>query len=123
MNRASGRNARRAQRTAVRLPLVVSLVLIGAAACATPVSGNARATPVPVETAGQTVRQSLVDLAEAGVLHYRGTLVNPNGKQLTLDVSVTATGEAGGTITTDGQQGSLLVVDGALYVNAPALFW
>jgi hypothetical protein len=65
----------------------------------------------------------LADLAEAGVLHYHGSLVNPNHKQVELDVSVTATGEAGGTLTVGGQHGSLVVVDGALYVNAPARFW
>jgi hypothetical protein len=105
----------------VALGLLVLLLVC--AACADEVGGRAAAQAVPVLTAGQTVRQALLNLAEAGVLHYRGSLVNPNGKQLGLDVSVTATGEAGGSITVGGQQGALLVVSGTLYVDAPAQFW
>ncbi len=112
----------RASRSAVRLFVLLPLLLF-AAACADSMGGTPSAQPVPVLSATQVVGQSLVDLGEAGVLHYRGTLVNPDGKQLGLDVSVTATGEAGGTITVGGQHGSLVVVDGALYVDAPAQFW
>lgn len=78
---------------------------------------------MPVLSAGESARQSLTDLAEAGVVHYQGTLTNPDAKQLTLDVNVTATGEAGGTIAVGGKQGQLEVVDGTLYVDAPAQFW
>jgi hypothetical protein len=106
-----------------RALLLVPVLVLACAACADSVGGTPRAQPVPVLSATQTVRQSLVDLSEAGVLHYSGTLVNPDGKQLGLDVSVTATGEADGTITVGGQHGSLVVVDGALYVDAPAQFW
>ncbi|HEX3647014.1 MAG TPA: hypothetical protein VHV49_01225 [Pseudonocardiaceae bacterium] len=98
-------------------------ILLGVAACADPVGGQARGAPVPVLSAGQSARQSLTDLAEAGVVHYQGTLTNPDRKQITLDVNVTATGEAGGTIAVGGQQGRLEVVDGTLYVDAPAQFW
>jgi hypothetical protein len=105
----------------VGLPLLAVGALV--VACSDPVSGQGQGTPVPVLSAGQSARQSLTDLAEAGVVHYQGTLHNPNGKQVTLDVNVTATGEAGGTISVGGQQGSLEVVNGTLYVNAPAQFW
>ncbi|HEY3748103.1 MAG TPA: hypothetical protein VGL80_02800 [Pseudonocardiaceae bacterium] len=139
MNRASVRNGRPERRPgpatpqcrprpapharARRLLFLLPLLVLACAACAEPLGGQAAALPVPVLSAGQTVRQSLLDLAEAGVLHYRGTLANPNGRQITLDVSVTATGEAGGSLTVGGQQGSLVVVDGVLYVDAPAQFW
>lgn len=98
-------------------------LVLGVAACANPLDGQARGVPVPVLSAGQSARQSLTDLAEAGVLHYQGTLINPDSKQITLDVNVTATGEAGGTIAVGGQQGLVEVVDGTLYVDAPAQFW
>lgn len=101
------------------LPLVAVLC----AGCAQTVGGNPTATPVPVLSTAQTVRQSLLNLAEAGVLHYSGSLVNPDDKTIGLDVSVTATGEAAGSITAAGQQGSLLLVGGTLYVDAPAQFW
>jgi hypothetical protein len=103
--------------------LLVPVLFLLCSACADPIGGRAAAPPVPVLSAEQAVRQSLVGLGEAGVLHYQGTLVNPDGKQVGLDVSVTATGEAGGTITVGAQHGALVVVSGALYVDAPAQFW
>ncbi|HEX5401723.1 MAG TPA: hypothetical protein VFX16_05410 [Pseudonocardiaceae bacterium] len=106
-----------------RLLALLPLLVLACASCADPLGGQAAARPVPVLSASQTVVQSIGDLAEAGVLHYRGALTNPNGKQIALDVSVTATGEAGGTLTVGGQQGSMVVVDGVLYVDAPAQFW
>jgi hypothetical protein len=102
---------------------VLAAVLLGCAGCAFTVGGAPAATPVPVLSAAQTVQQSLLNLAEAGVLHYHGSLVNPNHKTIDLDISVTATGEAGGSITAGGQQGALVMVDGTLYVDAPAQFW
>jgi hypothetical protein len=102
---------------------VLAAVLLGCAGCALTVGGAPAATPVPVLSAAQTVQQSLLNLAEAGVLHYHGSLVNPNHKTIDLDISVTATGEAGGSITAGGQQGALVMVAGTLYVDAPAQFW
>jgi hypothetical protein len=98
-------------------------ILLGCAGCALTVGGAPAATPVPVLSAAQTVRQSLLNLTEAGVLHYHGSLVNPNHKPIDLDISVTATGEAGGSISAGGQQGALVLVGGTLYVDAPAQFW
>jgi hypothetical protein len=106
-----------------RLLGLLPLLLLACAACAYPVGGTAAVVAIPVLSAAQTVQQSLLNLAEAGVVHYRGSLVNPDGKELDLDASVTATGEAGGTMSIGGQQGALVVVDGALYVDAPAQFW
>lgn len=117
MNRAIARTSWR------RLFLLLPVLVLGCAGCARSVDGQAAVVPVPVLSATQTVQQALVNLAEAGVVHYRGALTNPDGKQIDLDVSVTATGEAGGTLSVGGQQGSLVVVDGALYVDAPARFW
>src|SRR6266566_3711120 len=116
MNGASG--ARRWRRWAM-LPIV----LLGCAGCALTVGGAPAAVPVPMLSAAQTVQQSLLNLAEAGVLHYHGSLVNPNHKTIDLDISVTATGEAGGAISAAGQQGALVMVGGTLYVDAPAQFW
>jgi hypothetical protein len=123
MIRVSWRNGRPRRLSSTRLTVLCALLALGVAACASPVGGRASAVPVPVLSAGDNLRQSLLNLAEAGVLHYRGSLVNPNGRRLTLDVSVTATGEAGGTVTAGDQQGSLLVVAGTLFVDAPARFW
>jgi hypothetical protein len=106
-----------------RLPAVLVALLVACAGCAHVLGGQPAATPVPVLTAAQAARQALANLTEAGVVHYRGSLTNPDGKQITLDVSVTATGEAGGSITVGDEHGSLLVVNGTLYVNAPARFW
>ncbi len=102
---------------------VLPAVLLCCAGCALTVGGAPAATPVPVLSAAQTVQQSLLNLGEAGVLHYHGSLVNPNHKTIDLDISVTATGEAGGSISAGGQQGALVLVDGTLYVDAPAQFW
>lgn len=104
-------------------PLLVALICAAGAGCAQTVAGNPASTPVPVLSTAQTVRQSLLNLTEAGVLHYQGSLVNPDDKTIDLDVSVTATGEAAGSIGTAGQQGSLVLVGGTLYVDAPAQFW
>ena len=106
-----------------RFRWLLSAAVLTCAGCAHVVSGTPAATPVPVLSMAQTVRQSLLNLAEAGVLHYQGSLVNPNHKTINLDVSVTATGEAAGSITAAGQQGSLVLVGGTLYVDAPAQFW
>lgn len=121
MKRAVERSASR--RLSVRGLVLLPLVLLGCAACADSLGGHASALPVPVLTAEQSVQQSLVNLGEAGVVHYRGSLTNPDGKLIDLDVSVTATGEAGGSLSVGGLQGSMVVVDGALYVDAPAQFW
>jgi len=102
------------------VPLLVAVLCAG---CAETVGGSPAATPVPVLSTPQTVRQSLLNLTEAGVLHYQGSLVNPVGKTINLDVSVTATGEAAGSIGAAGQQGSLVLAGGTLYVDAPAQFW
>lgn len=112
---------RRAGRAAAPVPFAVLVLLC--AGCAHVLGGRAAATPVPVLDAAQTVRQAVLDLGEAGVLHYHGSLQNPDGKQVGLDVSVTATGEAGGTVTVGDQQGSLVAVAGSLYVDAPGQFW
>lgn len=117
MNRASGPKNR------AWLPAVFVVLLAGCVACASTVGGHAGATPVPVLSAAQIAQQSLVNLGEAGVLHYHGSLVNPDGKQLGLDVSVTATGEAGGSVSVGGQRGALVVANGGLYVDAPGQFW
>jgi hypothetical protein len=117
MIRTSGRPGR------VRFPALLAVLLAGCAGCAHVVGGQPAATPVPVLNAAQTVHQALTDLGEAGVLHYRGSLQNPDGKQIGLDISVTATGEAAGTVTVGGQQGSLVAVSGSLYVDAPGQFW
>jgi hypothetical protein len=99
------------------------VVALACAGCADAVQGDPAAAPIPVLTSADTARQSLVDLAEAGVVHYHGSLVNPNHKTVTLDVGVTTTGEVDGTVTANGQQGALVTVDHTLYVNAPAAFW
>ena len=102
---------------------LLSFVVIACAGCAQTVGGDPAAAPVPVLSVAAATRQALLNLAEAGVLHYQGSLVNPNNKTIGLDVSVTATGEAGGSISAAGQQGALVLVGGTLYVDAPAQFW
>ncbi len=104
-------------------PALLAVLLTCCCGCAAVLGGQSAATPVPVLDAAQTIQQSLLDLGEAGVLHYRGSLLNPDGKQIGLDVSVTATGEAAGAITAGGVQGAVVVVAGSLYVDAPGTFW
>jgi hypothetical protein len=118
MDRSNGRSAHRWRRWAL-LPVVA----LACAGCSGAVRGAPAATPVPVLSSADVARQSLVNLAEAGVVHYRGSLVNPDGKPITLDVSITTTGEVGGTVGTAGQQGSLVDVGHTLYVDAPSAFW
>lgn len=118
MDRANSRAVRRWRRWAL-----TPVIALACAGCSGAVTGEPAAAPLPVLSSAQVVRQSLLNLAEAGVVRYQGSLVNPDGRTIGLDVSVTTTGEAGGSITVNGQQGTLVDVGHALYVNAPAALW
>jgi hypothetical protein len=112
-------------RAKTRKPWCLALVpalLLACVGC-TAVSGAPGGTPVPVLSTDDAVRQSVIDLGESGVVHYAGSLTANGGKAIFLDLSVTATGEVDGTITVAGQQGGLLAVGGAVYVNATPALW
>ncbi len=97
--------------------------LLTCAGCDVGIDGTATATPIPVETAAQVEHQSITDLAEAGVLHYQGSLTASGDDDLTVDLMVTATGEATGTVALSGQTAQVADLGGRLFLNAGQPFW
>lgn len=79
--------------------------------------------PVPPSTTGVALEQSIVDLKAAGAVHYDGSLTAPAGDKVTLDITVTKAGESSGSLTVNGLQASVLVVDHTLYLKAGLDFW
>ncbi|HEX3784715.1 MAG TPA: hypothetical protein VHX38_34065 [Pseudonocardiaceae bacterium] len=102
---------------------MLATALLACAGCAAGISGKATATPIPVETAAGVEHQAITNLSEAGVLHYDGTLTNSDNDQLSLDLLVTSTGEATGTVTLDSQQAQLADLGGRLFLDAGQAFW
>ncbi len=127
---AAGGAARPGTRPAVRpgrrpAALVVALVasvVAFAAGCTSAVPGHATAGPPPPTTARGAMYLAMLNLAAASAVRYRGSFDN-GGDTTGLDATVTSAGEASGTLTVDGVQLGMLVLQGATYLRAPESFW
>src|SRR6266511_2681866 len=127
---AAGGAARPGTRPAVRpgrrpVALVVALVasvVAFAAGCTSAVPGHATAGPPPPTTARGAMYLAMLNLAAASAVRYRGSFDN-GGDTTGLDATVTSAGEASGTLTVDGVQLGMLVLQGATYLRAPESFW
>jgi hypothetical protein len=91
--------------------------------CANAMAGSATAVVTKPVTVAQVRTQALADLAQAGLLHFTGTVTQPSESDVTVDLSATASGEVDGTLKTAGQTAQMISVDDALYLNGPAGFW
>jgi hypothetical protein len=99
------------------------VVAVLTTACSSEVSGAPNAGKVPPASAAELVSQSLRNLGEAGTVHYQGALRSASGERIGFDLTAATTGEIAGSITLNDAPGTVLVINKALYLNAPAAFW
>lgn len=102
---------------------LAGLVLLVATACSNGIAGQPSAAEIPPPSASESVTQSLVDLGEAGAVHYKGSLTSGTDEKVTFDLTAALTGEVFGAITVDGKPASVLVLNKTLYLKGPAEFW
>jgi hypothetical protein len=110
------------QRTRAKLTGLACVVALLATGC-NEVDGTANVAKVPPASAADLVSQSLRNLSEAGTVRYRGALRSASGERIGFDLTAATTGEMAGSITLNDAPGTLLVINKALYLNAPAAFW
>lgn len=103
--------------------LLCAVIMVWCAGCANAMTGTPDATPIPVVTLAQSIRQSMADLAESGVLHYTGSLVTSDNVTVGFTLNVTQDALVSGTLSAGGQQAAVLVVAGLTYLNGPGAFW
>lgn len=106
-----------------RLAAVFGSAVLAVAGCSNAVSGSPIAAEVAPPTAAESITQSLINLGEAGAVHYQGTMSSASDDPVTFDLTAAQTGEIHGTFTHDGKPATLLVVNKATYVKAAADFW
>jgi hypothetical protein len=106
-----------------RLAALLGAVTLLCAACSNEISGSPSPAPIAPLTATESVSQSLLDLGEAGTMHYKGTLTSASDEKITFELTVSLSGEVLGSITVDGSPAAVLVVNKSFYVKAPAAFW
>lgn len=114
---------RRAGMPTAMITLAIASLIGLTAGCTSDVSGSPKGVDIGPLTTAEGTAQAEVDLAEAAVVHYTGTLVAADGGELTADVLATMSGEVSGTITLDALPASVLYVGNTLYLNAPVNFW
>src|ERR1044072_4693080 len=101
--------------------LLAPLILL--AGCQNSVVGQATVASAKPLTTGQVAVQALTDLGEAGALHVTGGLPTLSGAKVGVDLRVTRTGEALGTLTINGQRAQVVLLSKTPYLNGPAAFW
>ncbi|MFC7613798.1 hypothetical protein ACFQV2_09685 [Actinokineospora soli] len=101
-----------------------AVLALGAAlaACTSTTQGAPRAAPVAPTSAEQAATQALLDLAESGAVHYKGTM-SASGSDLEFDLTAVRTGEVRGTLTVDGERADVLVLNDTIYLKGGAEFW
>ncbi|WP_157440163.1 hypothetical protein [Actinokineospora inagensis] len=93
------------------------------AACDSAVAGSPVAATIGPPSTSDSAAQSLVDLGEAGLLHYKGTMSTASGSPVEFDLSAASSGEIAGSLTLGGKPASVLVVERGTYLKAAADFW
>ena len=92
------------------------------ASCTSTAPGVPQAAPVAPASAEQAATQALLDLAESGAVHYKGTMT-ASGADLAFDLTAVRTGEVAGKLTVDGEAAEVLVVNDTIYLKGGADFW
>ncbi len=92
-------------------------------ACSNAVDGAPVAAAIPPASETEAVAQSLLDLGEAGLVRYQGTLSSASDDQVSFDVTAAGTGEIAGSITLAGKPAAVLVIERSTYLKAAADFW
>ncbi|SDC48105.1 hypothetical protein [Actinokineospora iranica] len=120
------RRQRRARRVDVkrgRAGALVACAALLATACSTAVDGTPVAAAIPPLTATEAVVQSLLDLGEASLVRYQGTMDSASDDEVTFDVTAAASGEATGSVTLGGKPATVVAIDRSIYLKAGADFW
>lgn len=99
----------------VALILVLAVVLIV-------VAGNKGGGGGTALTPKQKSAQAATKLNSVPALRYTGTY-DSSGTSVQADLSVTRAGTAAGTLTANGSSIDVMLLDGDLYVKAPASYW
>jgi len=106
-----------------RLAALLGALALLVAGCSNEVSGTAMPMEIPQLFAAESVTESLLNLGEAGAVHYRGTLTSASEEKIAFDLTVSTSGEVLGTITVNNSPATILMINKSLYVKAPAAFW
>jgi hypothetical protein len=106
-----------------RLVALLGLVALLVTACSNTVSGAPVPVVIPPPSAAESIAQSLLNLGEAGAVHYKGTFTSASDEKITFDVTVSSAGDVLGSITADGNPATILMINKSLFVKAPAAFW
>jgi hypothetical protein len=106
-----------------RLAALLGALALLVAGCSNELSGTAMPMEIPQLFAAESVTESLLNLGEAGAVHYRGTLTSASEEKIAFDLTVSTSGEVLGTITVNNSPATILMINKSLYVKAPAAFW
>jgi hypothetical protein len=109
-----------ARRRGARLA-AVAVAAVALAGCTSEVAGHGSAGP-RATSARAAAYLAMVDLAAASAVHYKGTF-SDSGNTVDLDVTVTSSGDATGTLQVGTAKMSLLVLQGVTYLHAPEAYW
>jgi hypothetical protein len=106
-----------------RLSAVLTAAALALAGCTNAISGEPTAATIPLPTATESITQSLLNLGEAGAVHYQGTMESASHEPVTFDLTAAPTGEILGSFTLSSKAATVLVVSKSTYVKAAAEFW
>lgn len=103
---------------------VLLVGLLGAVAGCGSVAGQPVPIDIPLPSAADAVGQSLANLAEAGAVHYVGTLRTAGSDSpKKVDITVARSGEVLGTVTVADRPATVLVAGRTMYLKGPTEFW
>jgi hypothetical protein len=102
--------------------LAAGMVLL-VAGCTSEVAGTPEAIDIGPLTTAEGTAQSLVDFAEAGAVHYTGTMLAADGAPVSVDVHALPTGEVFGKITVSKLAATVTVIGDNLYLKGNPRFW
>ncbi|WP_156893649.1 hypothetical protein [Actinokineospora enzanensis] len=117
------RGAVRRGRPGVRAVITLACAAALVAGCSNEVPGAAVPAPITPPTVSDAALQAARDLAEAGLLRFKGTLTAASGDLVGFDVAAASSGEIAGSMTINDKPTQLLVVGGGIYLKAAAEFW
>lgn len=98
---------------------LATVALIALAGCSSAVEG----TFDRIEPATQSANNAIKGLSGAPGLRVTGEVTDFSNDVLQADLRITASGEATGTVTREGQKASVAIVDSKTYVKAGSGFW
>ncbi|HVQ88923.1 MAG TPA: hypothetical protein VMT88_12165 [Actinomycetes bacterium] len=121
------RRSTTAGRVLATIAIIGSVVLSGCGNSDTP---SADTTPTPAASANgvedlsanQILDEVSTAVGDATSVHVSGEGMSGD-QQVGIDMQMTSSGDAQGTLTLSGQQVSLIIADGATYFSADEAFW